>query len=260
MSRRRHDCQASLELAKTFIERARRVASTQELYRLMEDICQELGFRYFALIHHADLRLPRPGLINVNNYPPVWSDHFIEQQLYRSDPVVQACFRTCVGFRWSELSKLIYLTGTHREILDRAAREGLREGITIPGCVIGERCGSCSLGDPRDDIDVDHVFLVAQLVGAFGFEAARRIANGTAGGMPARPVLNRRQRECAVLAGRGMKDRAIAHELGISYRTVVNHLDAARKRYHVCKREQLVICAVLDGEISLAELDTRQHW
>jgi DNA-binding CsgD family transcriptional regulator len=253
----RKDSKARLLLVEAFVERLRSVTSESELFSLMDAICNELGFRYFALIHHADLRRPRRGLINVNNYPLVWADHFIEQQLYQTDPVVHACFHTCTAFRWSELSRLIYLNATHREILNRAAHEGLADGITIPGSVIGERGGSCSLGGPRNARVIERGFLVGQLVGAFAFEAARRIANGHAGEMPLRPVLSRRQRQCTVLAGQGKKDLAIAHALDVSYRTVVNHLDAARKRYRVPTREQLIIRAVLDGDISLAELDTR---
>jgi DNA-binding CsgD family transcriptional regulator len=253
----RRDWKERLLLVQAFVERLRSVESEAELFSLMDAICNELGFRYFALIHHTDLRHPRRGLININNYPPVWADHFIEQQLYRTDPVVHACFHACTVFRWSELPRLIYLNATHREILDGAAGEGLSDGITIPGSVIGERGGSCSLGGPRNSLVIERFFLVGQLVGAFAFAAARRIANGDTGEMPARPVLSRRQRQCTVLAGQGKKDLAIAHALDVSYRTVVNHLDAARKRYHVPTREQLIIRAILDGDISLAELDTR---
>src|SRR5690606_663244 len=107
MARGRYDRGAILEIVGTFIDRARSVTTERELHSLMEDLCRELGFRYFALIHHADLRNAHSGLININNYPPIWRDIWIEQQLWRIDPVVHACFRTCVGFRWSDLSMLI---------------------------------------------------------------------------------------------------------------------------------------------------------
>ncbi|WP_368076238.1 LuxR C-terminal-related transcriptional regulator [Sphingomonas sp. CL5.1] len=52
-----------------------------------------------------------------------------------------------------------------------------------------------------------------------------------------------------MLAGRGLKDLAIAGELGLSYKTVTHYLADARKRYRVPNREQLIIRAVVDGAL-----------
>lgn len=239
---------------KAFLKRLRMVESGTALMSLMDAMCHELGFRYFAIIDHDDLRVNKPGLINFHRYPPVWADHFIQQQLYRRDPVVQACGRTCAGFAWSELPRLIYLNADHRDILERAAREGLAQGITVPVAVTGERRGSCSLAGPRHGRILDHHFLIGQLTGAFAFEAARRLANGTAGMPPAKPVLNRRQRQCTLLAGLGKTDWEIAGALGLERNTVIRYLAEARARYGVSTRQQLVICALVNGEISLSEL------
>lgn len=244
-------------LAERFIERARTARDESELRLLMGDVCSELGFRHYALIHHADLRGSGPGLINLNNYPPAWEEHFVQHCLYRDDPVVHACLRTNVGFTWSDLPRLVSLTRRHRAILDRAAREGLRNGITVPACVPGERTGSCSLAAPSNERSLERFFLVAQLVGAFAFEAARRIIGADKLSAPA--VLSRRQRECTVLAGQGKTDWEISRILGLSHKTIVHYLADARLRYGVATRQQLVVQALLDGEVSLAELGTRQY-
>lgn len=61
-----------------------------------------------------------------------------------------------------------------------------------------------------------------------------------------------------ILAGRGLKAQAIAFELGLGTGTVENYLNAARRRYRVHNSEQLLVQAILAGEISLTEFDARQ--
>lgn len=60
----------------------------------MEGSIREIGFRYFALVDHADLRRKQLSTIRVENYPEAWADHFVKAGLYAEDPVHHACLRT----------------------------------------------------------------------------------------------------------------------------------------------------------------------
>lgn len=255
----RQEMGASLGLAEEFVGRAQHVMSDAELRALMDDICHELGFRHYALLHHVDPLLKRPGQIFIENYPPAWAEQFVGERLFCQDPMVQACLRTNAGFLWSRIHELIQLNSGQRTLLETAARVGLKEGLTIPACVAGEWTGSCSLARPRGGRIVQRHLLVAQVIGVFGFQAARRIVSGGALIIPQRPVLNPRQRECTVLVGQGKTDWEIAGILGLSRITVRHYLADARARYDVSTRQQLIICALLDGQISLCELAPRQY-
>jgi LuxR family quorum-sensing system transcriptional regulator CciR len=255
----RRDIEAHLLLADQFVQRVRAVTTMEDLRGLLDAFCNEIGFRYFALIHHDDLRIDRPGLINLQNYPDAWADHFIQQRLYLEDPVVHACLRANAGFSWSELSRFLPLTPRHHDIMRQAAREGLSHGLTIPACVPGECTGSCTLAAPRRGMRVERYLSIAQLVGAFSFQAARRLVSGNALLVPGRPRLAPRQRECIVLVGQGKSNWEIGKILGLSTVTVRHYLDAARARYDVTTRTQLVIGALLDGEVSMIELASWQY-
>lgn len=241
---------------RSFVEQAQAVETPSGLFDLMAMTCTDLGFRHFALIHHVDLRVPRPGIINLNNYPSVWADYFIERQLYRIDPVLQACLRNAGGFSWSDLTKLIRPDARQRAVLRDAAREGLSEGVTVPAAVCGEPHGSCSFAAPRCLKKFARNGLVAQLVGAFGFEAARRVARVK---RVDPPKLTPRQRECISLIGQGKSNWEIAAILGLQPPTVNSYLADARKRYDVVSRAQLVAQALLEGEISFSELKPAQY-
>jgi LuxR family quorum-sensing system transcriptional regulator CciR len=242
-----------LLLIETFIARARSVANEAQLRELMEDICRALGFRFYALIHHTDLAIARGGVININNYPGVWATHFIANKLYRLDPVLRATLYTNVGFAWSEIFSLIRRTTTDDVILDAARREGLADGFTVPIHVPGELAGSCSFATAKGDPMPDAATLrLAQLVGAFAFEAARRIARPASAGQP--PKLTPRQRECLTLAAIGKTDWEISRILSLSPATTRVHMRTARARYAVCSRTQAVICALFNGEIGYSDV------
>ncbi|MEO0419448.1 MAG: LuxR family transcriptional regulator [Pseudomonadota bacterium] len=247
-----------MSLARDFVDHARKVSKENELHTLMESVCSELGFRYFALIHHADLRTPPAGVININNYPAVWADYFVERQLFKTDPVVHASFRSTTAFQWSDLSSIIRLTPIQRRILDCAAREGLAQGITVPHSLPGECPGSCSFGTPKNEADIERNELVAQIIGTFAFEAAMRLAN------PAAPtdrrfLLSPRQRECLVLIGQGKSDWTIGQILGLSAITIGHYVTEARRRYGVATRQQLIVRALFNGEIGFTEICTRNR-
>lgn len=244
-------------VAQQFIDEASAIKSSDELRSLMDAICNELGFRHFALIHHTDLRELRPGVININNYPPVWAEQFIAKRLYRFDPVIQACFRTGVGFRWSKVGELIDLNPRQERILEAASREGLADGLTMPSAVKGEYAGSCSFAAPRRSVYLDHCEILGQLVGAFGFEAARRLTKRE--DCDTKRKLSPRQRECVVLVAQGKSNWEIGQILGLSPVTIAHYVSDARARYDVSSRQQLVVRALLESEINFPEIMPAQY-
>lgn len=243
----------SLDLADTFVARFQVAENNLAIHHLLDHATRDLGFDYFALIHHTDLRRSTPDIVHIDTYPTVWSEHFIGRRLYLDDPVLHAAATTAIGFPWSAVPNMIKVQSRGRRILESARREGIGAGFTVPINVPGERRGSCSFATRAGRALPTHGLLAAQLVGLFAFEAARRISNGGRV-LSALPRLSRRQRECLILAGQGKSDGVIAQLLGLSENTVTNYLAAARARYGVATRVQLTACALFDGEISFIEL------
>jgi LuxR family quorum-sensing system transcriptional regulator CciR len=96
------------------------------------------------------------------------------------------------------------------------------------------------------------------MIGIFAFQAARRLLS-LAGPMPVpRPRLHPRPRDCVVLAGRGFSNKLIARALAITPRTVDGYLTEARRLFGVHDRTELVVSAVLAGEVGLHELKPHQ--
>src|SRR3954463_12509074 len=127
-----------------FVRELGEVECEADLREALAEVSREMGFSYFALTHHLDMRhAPQPA-IRLHNYPGGWEDYFEDRQLGRSDPVHRASQLTTIGFAWSRLPEMIRLTARDHEVLKEAQSRGIGDGFTIPAHLPGEINGSCS--------------------------------------------------------------------------------------------------------------------
>jgi LuxR family quorum-sensing system transcriptional regulator CciR len=234
-----------------FVSDVRTIENEELLGEALGELTRELGLSYFALTHHMDVRRTSRA-IRLHNYPQGWAEWFDAQGLGQVDPVHRASHLTSVGFSWSSLPEMISLTARDQQVLAAARREGIGDGFTVPAHVPGEVHGSCSFAcQPGEPLPQAHLPLL-QLVGAFSFEAARRIRRVRE--TSPSPRLTDRQRECVMWAARGKSDWEIARILGVSHETVIRHLKQARERYGVTKRTLLAVHALFDGTIAFLDI------
>ena len=108
----------------------------------------------------------------------------------------------------------------------------------------------------RDRLPHDNL-PAAQALGAFAFEKARRLLHRHR--QPSEEYvipapLTERQRDCLLFAARGKSDSVIAQLLDIRPRTVNEHMEAAKRRYSVATRSQLIVRALFCSEICFSEV------
>src|SRR3546814_11391285 len=72
-----------------------------------------MGFRYFALITHEDLREPRSGAVDLRDYAEGAVRRIIAECGYLRDPIMRGAIFADCAFLWSELRQLIELD--HRD-------------------------------------------------------------------------------------------------------------------------------------------------
>lgn len=207
-----------------------------------------IGFNYVAFAEHGGLSGARPRLL-LTNYPPGWRSAFIAQALHRIDPVQQACRARSAGFRWSELAELIRIEPRQRALLEHARRQGLGEGYTVPLHVPGVRLASCSFAVPRKAVFPHGASWAAELIARDSFDRALTLRRHRGA-----PRLSPRQQACIALLATGLTDRGIARRLALSEETVTKYLNAARARYELATRTQLVAAALRDGVIGFEDL------
>jgi LuxR family transcriptional regulator, quorum-sensing system regulator CciR len=242
---------ARSRLTDLFEKQAGRCASPGDLRRLLEEVTKELGFEYFALLHHRCILSSSARFIRLDNYPAAWAEELRTRHDAAADPVHLASLRTSAGFGWDRLGEFLNLGPPHRAILERSRHHGLGPGFTVPANVPGEPSGSCSFAVERGRSLPERRLLCAELIGAHAFNAARRIY-GFAAERRA-PQLSRRERECVRLVAAGKTDWEIARILGISVETAHQYVKRARAAYDVVSRAQLVACGLRDALVSFDE-------
>lgn len=223
----------------------------KSLGALISDAARELGFHYFALLHHATLASSRAGYIRIDSYPDGWEDELDRAGLIGADPVHHACARTNIGFAWFELPALVSITPRGRELFERSRSFDIGDGFTVPVNIPGEPSGSCSFAVRLGtELPVERL-LCAEQIGAHAFRAARRIHQfpATAG----EPHLSPRERQCVRLLAAGKTDWEIAAILGISVETAHQYVKRARAAYDVVSRAQLVACVLRDALVTYDE-------
>jgi LuxR family transcriptional regulator, quorum-sensing system regulator CciR len=247
------------DLVSKYIEVAQRATRMDELEAGTDAAVRELGFDYFAILHHLDLEYPGAspgdGQVRFSNYPQAFREAVQRHRLVGVDPVLLASQRTAHGFLWSEVPSMIELTPRQREIISLGARVGLGDGYTVPVHVPGEYLGSSSFGVKLGREVRRQSLPMLHYLGSFAFEAGRRIAMQKAGGLRTNaPSLSDRQLDCVVLAGRGEPARKAARALGIKQDTFQKHIQEAKQRIGVRSTTQLVVRTLFDGRIAFRDL------
>lgn len=230
-------------------------ADEQTLARALERAAAQMGFRYFALTQHVP-RAAQDGF-RLHTYPRQWERMYDAADLGPCDPVHRASQKTSIGFCWTDLEAFIDLTEADRQLLRRAEAAGLGDGFTVPAHVPGEVNGSCTFVTEAGRSVARPVIPAAQLVGAFGFEAARRLWRNRHPSLPEPLPLTERQRDCVLWMARGKGDWAIGRILGISKDTVSQHLQQARERVGVDNRTSLAVRCLFAGIISFSDIFRR---
>jgi LuxR family quorum-sensing system transcriptional regulator CciR len=226
-----------------------------ELKQLLADASQGLGFDYYAIVHHIRFGLPSRH-VRLSNYPLEWLAYVREQERL-PDPVLRAAERASSGFKWDKLATLVSVSRTEQDYMELAQRYGIAKGYTVPNHVPGETFGSCHFVVRPERVFPDANVSAAQALGNFAFEAARRLLaerrEPSESWVEPAP-LSERQRECLLFVAKGKSDSIIGQLLDIKPRTVNEHIEAAKRRYSVATRSQLLVRALFRSEICFSEV------
>ncbi|MBL6853725.1 MAG: LuxR family transcriptional regulator [Alphaproteobacteria bacterium] len=243
-----------------FVSAANRITDLDELRTLLDGFVRSLGFDYYALVHHAGMVHAHEKRVHLHDFPEDWESIIRERNYFCDDPVHVACQTSFVPFTWEDVPNMIALSPKQREMLAAAREAGLGNGFTVPIHIPGERIASCTFSIKNGRKIPNELLPMAQYMGCFAFEAARRVVESTPAKKPhlrrapSPPRLTRRQLDCVVLAGQGKSDRDIAQILDIGYETAHQHMEDAKRKYGVATRMQLIVRTLFDNHIAFADL------
>ena len=236
-----------------FEQCSKNAETLDELSALVDAIVRESGFQWFALVHNVDLARRSNKALLLTTYPEAWVDEIIEDRLYLDDPVQAACARSPSGLTWDRIGDFITMSARQATILERGRAHGVDAGFTMPIRVSDEPEAMFTVSRSGNHEVTSEEVLVARLIGTVAFDRGRSIL-GDDRQVYAPVALSPRQIECIALVAQGKSDWECAQILGLGRDTVHEYVEAARRRYGVRRRTQLVLRAVRDGHLNIDAL------
>jgi LuxR family quorum-sensing system transcriptional regulator CciR len=247
----------NLRDVQTYVRAVREAPSLTDVGLVLKDATRRFRFDHFALAQktHSNPGDRPVGPLRLTDYPESWVERLATNGFMADDPVLVACERSVAPFAWTNLGTIIKLTPRQRAYMAHARGAGLGEGYTVPIHVPGEASGLCSFvmqdGSPLPAESLP----AAQYLACFAFEAARRLKRAEQQSEAANaPKLTQRQLDCLVLVARGKSNWVAGQLLGLSEQTVHKYVEAAKRRYGVSTRTELVVRALYDGQLSFGDV------
>ena len=239
---------------QSFVRAVRVAPSLTDIGLVLKEATRSFQFDHFALAQRINAP-SRVGPVRLTDFPDAWVDNLVPSGRVADDPVLLACERSVTPFSWANLDSILPMTARHKAYMAQARAAGLADGYTVPIHVPGQASGLVSFvmakGRPLPAASLP----AAQYLACFAFEAARRLKLAVEGSDPPdAPKLTQRQLDCLVLAARGKSNWVAGQLLGLSDGTVHKYLEAAKLRYGVATRTELVVRALYDGQLAFADV------
>ncbi len=193
-----------------FIDAIYAADNESDFERVATRVTQRLGFRWFAYLRITD---NAPALIS--SYPKSWTSRYFASRYQQLDPVVRRARLEYDSFSWSGGASKSVGTREQRKFFDEAVTFGIK--------------------------------YVIQLVGLyFHTHATTKLDSGSIS-PAAGDVLTQRERQCLMWASRGKTSVDIAVLVDVAPRTVVFHLENARRKLGANSIAQCVAEALRRG-------------
>jgi DNA-binding CsgD family transcriptional regulator len=235
LAKRAFDCIASMGRAE----------NKEELTATAGQIFQDLGLPHFALakFFRAD-RTPDVSIL-VGTFHIGWAERYIQSGYGGRSQIVREILQNNSAYSWGEVVAR-GVDDQQRRIKDEAGDFGLDDGLFTPVKWSDGSYAAVALAGPRPQLDDCFVRTSAKVLSSyFAAESCRLLRE------PGRiaPILSARQRECLAWVRQGKSSGVIGDILGVSVRTVDEHLAEACRKLGVRSRVQAAVEASLAGLI-----------
>jgi LuxR family transcriptional regulator, activator of conjugal transfer of Ti plasmids len=222
-----------------FVDAIQTAHNDDDFERVATRVTQRLGFRWFAYLRIIE---GSPKLIS--SYPKSWTSRYFDLHYEQLDPVVRRARLEHDLFSWGSGGSRPAGTGEQRRFFEEATTFGIESGITVPiRCGFGRMAAFTLATDDRamrPEKLVAKSKDVVQLVGLY-FHTHAAVRLGAVCDTPdADDVLTQRERQCLAWAARGKTVADTAILVSIAPRTVVFHLENARRKLRATSIAQCV--------------------
>ncbi|MBR0828562.1 autoinducer binding domain-containing protein [Bradyrhizobium manausense] len=230
-----------------FLDAIQTADDAEAFERVAVRLAQRLGFQRFAYLRLAD---DTPMLIS--SYPRSWTSRYFDLRYQQLDPVVLRAKVERDLFSWGGATRTPIGNRAQRQFFDEATTFGIRSGITVPIRGGFGRMAAFTLATNDREIEQDRLAgelrdVVQQAGLYFHVHVAARLDAAFATQHQTANKLTQRERQCLAWTAQGKTAADIAVLVGIAPRTVVFHLESARRKFGAASIAQCVAIALRRG-------------
>lgn len=229
---------------QTLIDRLQGSSDPSGLSNAMSDFVSALGMTKFT---YLGFRRPGPQLpVYVTTYPMEWVHHYTSRRYQDIDPVVTRARNGLLPFFWDERTAGQRASAEQQRFFGEASEFGIKCGLTVP--IHDSQAGLATMTfisdrqlerlqhDTKEHCDALHLASIY-----FHVHARQKLEDTIEF---ERPHLSPREIDCLQWVVRGKSMWDIGEILSISRRTVVFHLENAKRKLNAVTLPQAVAIAL----------------
>lgn len=236
LARRAFDCIASMRQADT----------AEDLAQTTAQVFEDLGLPYFALARFFRVDGVPDVCVLLGTFHAGWTERYVAGGYGGRSQIVREMLHTSQPYSWSDVISSRVVDDQQKRIKDEASDFGLQDGLFTPVRWTDGSYAAVALAGSGPDLGDRFVRTSAGVLSSYFAMESRRLCAGSPGSAP---QLSARQRECLAWVRQGKSSGVIADILGVSVRTVDEHLTAACRKLQVRTRVQAAVEASLAGLI-----------
>ena len=235
LARRAFDCIAAM----------RRVTSADDLSVTAGPLFADLGLPHFALASFFQADCTPKVSILAGTFHQGWATRYIESGYGGQSQIVREILRADEPYSWGDVVAR-GVDDKQRRIRDEATDFGLDDGLFTPVRWVDGSFAAVALAGSKPNLNDRFVRTSAGVLSSYFAAESRRLGCGS---RPPTQQLSARQRECLAWVRQGKSSSMIGEILGVSVRTVDEHLAEACRKLRVRTRVQAAVEASLAGLI-----------
>ncbi|MBR1194192.1 autoinducer binding domain-containing protein [Bradyrhizobium sp. AUGA SZCCT0240] len=235
---------------REFVDAIQTASDVSAFERVAGRLTQSLGFQRFAY-----LSLAGDSSMLISSYPKSWTNRYFDLRYQQLDPVIIRARVERDLFSWGGPARSPAANREQRQFFDEATTFGIRSGITVPIRGGFGRMAAFTLATNDRDIDPDRLTgewrdLVYQVGLYFHVHVAAKIDGAFVAQPDPESGLTQRECQCLAWTAQGKTVADVAVLVAIAPRTVVFHLENARRKLGAASIAQCVAIALRRGLLS----------
>jgi LuxR family transcriptional regulator, quorum-sensing system regulator BjaR1 len=231
--------------ALDFIEDVERYSTVDGVMDAMAQEFGRFGFERLILTGLPNPEQKLEQMVLAKRVPPEFWTLYTKNQYIRVDPVARRCHQSANPFEWSEAPYDSENEPRAAELMNRATDFRMLRGFTVPIHSVAGYEACVSLGGEHLDLNVRSKPAI-HLMAMYAFDRVRRLI------APPKPVrkLTPRQREVIAWTASGKSAWEIGVIIGVTQRTVEEHIATACRKLGATNRTQAVALSIREGLIA----------